>query len=168
MSAIWYPQLDLYHCIRRLGAILCCAASPLHLERLYILDFYMATPSLLHRTTMRQEVRRQFQQLQIPRPEAGFVTLPAAPLLFHQMEPVQKSAVRAMTGKGLIYTVDNSRTTVSLTVAGANIVTTKINPILPDGEVNIVKFLVEQFSASLASGLQQLRANTGLRRAVSW
>ena len=115
---LWYPQLDVYDCVRRLGALLAAFSEPPGLERLYIADFYLANPPLLHRSQMKQATRRTFRELRIPRPEKTFLTYPAPPLLFKKMEPVQKEAVRAMTGKGLLSIEQLHRGFGKLTQAG--------------------------------------------------
>jgi hypothetical protein len=72
------------------------------MERLYIVDFFFANPPLLHKTHMPREVRNEFSQLTIPRPESVFLSYPSAPILFHRMEEIQKEGLRTLVGKGLI------------------------------------------------------------------
>ena len=99
-SRLWYPQLDVYDCVRRVGALLSAYTDPPGLERLCIADFYLANPPLLHQTQMPHPTRVAFRALGIPRPDKTFLTYPAPPLLFKQMEPIQKAAMLALTGKG--------------------------------------------------------------------
>ena len=42
---------------------------PPGVERLFIVDFYLANPPLLYRSKMNQNTRRAFNELKIPRPE---------------------------------------------------------------------------------------------------
>src|SRR5262249_5547193 len=72
---LWYPQLDVYDAIRRIAGLLALwdAASPPSQERLYIADFYLANPPLLHKTHMSRLVRDRFQALGIIRPDKSFV-----------------------------------------------------------------------------------------------
>jgi AAA domain len=100
---LWYPQLDVYDAIRRMSVILArWKYDPPSVERMYIVDFYFANPSLLHSTSLPQDVRTAFNALRICRPEKLFVSLPSAPILFHKMAEVQRQAIRGLAGKGLV------------------------------------------------------------------
>jgi hypothetical protein len=167
MSArLWYPQLDLYDGIRRVSALLFEAGEAVHLERLHILDFFLANPTLLHRTTMTREMRLSFSKLGIVKPEKSFLAFPAAPLLFHQMEAIQEEAIRSMVGKGLLSTTAFHKTVAELTDRGRRVVSKSIWPRLPASEIDLVFFLTRDFSGSQEDGLQDLRNRTGLRRAA--
>ncbi len=100
---LWYPQLDVYDTVRRmLGLLNAWSGDTLTTERLYISDFYLANPELLHRTHMLSDVRRNFRELAIPKPEKAFLSYPSPQMLFAKMEPVQKEALRTLIGKGFI------------------------------------------------------------------
>jgi len=164
-TRLWYPQLDVYDCIRRLSMLLFDADRPLHLERLYILDFFLANPPLLHKTKMSQSIRSTFRQLSIIRPERAFLTYPASPLLFHKMEPIQKEAVRAMAGKGLLSAEMLKRGSAELTERGRTIFSEVIATLVKVSEHQLVRFLTVDFMTGRDDGLEQLRTSTGLRRA---
>lgn len=104
IGRLWYPQLDAYDAIRRMGGLLAVwdAATPPSPERLYISDFYLANPPLLHPTHMSRDVRQEFNLLDVPRPEKSFVSYPSPTILFHKMAEVQREAFRTLSGKGLI------------------------------------------------------------------
>ena len=161
---LWYPQLDVYDCVRRLGALLSAYSLPPGLERLYIADFYLANPPLLHRCQMTQSTRRVFRQLKIVRQEKTFLTYPAPPLLFKKMEPIQKEAMRAMTGKGLLSTEQLQRGFGKLTPLGQATIGTILVAGLSKGEVDLIRFLTKDFAASDEVGAFELRRSTGLRR----
>ena len=162
---LWYPQLDVYDCVRRLGALLAAYSDPPSLERLYIVDFYLANPPLLHRSQMMQATRRAFRELEIPRPEKTFLTYPAPPLLFKKMESVQKEAMRAMTGKGLLSIEQLQRSYGKLTQAGQETFKAILVERLSDREIDLIRFLTTNFATSEEDGILKLRQNTGLRRA---
>lgn len=164
---LWYSQLDMYDCARRLCSILHCSGQPLHLERLYILDFYFATPALIARTRMRSEVRREFRFLEIEKPENGFLTLPAEQLLFHQMEPIQRQAKQSLIGKALVRECKADHRSIELSSEGRSLFEESFGPITPPKEVRLLKFLVDSFGGQNCIGLQQLRESTGLRRAAT-
>ena len=163
-SRLWYPQLDVYDCVRRLGALLEAYSAPPGLERLYIADFYLANAPLLHRSQMTQDTRRAFRGLNIPRPEKTFLTYPAPPLLFKKMEPIQKEAMRAMTGKGLLSIEQLQRGFGKLTQAGEATIKTILVDGLSNGEVDLIRFLTMDFASSEEAGALELRRSTGLRR----
>ena len=81
-ARLWYSQFDIYDCIRRVGGLLLEWQKPIHLERLYILDFFFANTPLLHRVTMTADVRSDFRDLAIPKPDKVFLSYPASPFSF--------------------------------------------------------------------------------------
>ena len=161
---LWYPQLDVYDSVRRLGALIAAYTNPPGIERLYIADFYLANPPLLHRSRMTQSTRRTFRGLRIPHPKKTFLTYPAPPLLFKKMEPIQKEALRAMTGKGLLSITELQRGYGKLTQAGQATFAAVLADKLSDEEGRLIRFLTTDFAASEEAGALQLRRSTGLRR----
>lgn len=167
MSArLWYSQFDVYDCIRRVGGLLLEAQNPVHLERLYILDFFFANAPLLHRVTMTAEVRKKFRELEIPKPDKVFLSYPASPLLFHQMESSQTSAVRALAGKGLLETECFAGKSAQLSALGSSLFGDITNRIDRIQETALARFLVNQYSASHDNGMSSMRSSCGLRRTV--
>ena len=161
---LWYPQLDVYDCIRRLGALLLAFSEPPGVERLYITDFYLANPPLLHRNKMTHDTRSAFAGLKVPRPENTFLAYPAAPLLFHKMEPIQKEALRAMAGKGLVSIGDLQRGVTRLSELGQAVFKTGPTAATTVGERALIDFLTGDFAANAEVGTLGLRRSTGLRR----
>ena len=161
---LWYPQLDVHDCIRRFGPLLTAFATPPGTERLSIADFYLANPPILHNCKMKQNTRRAFRALQIPRPEKSFLTYPAAPLLFNKMEPVQKEAIHAMAGKGLLSIQQLQRGVAELTTSGQFLFKNTLACKLTDTELKLIIFLTEDFAANSEAGNFELRKRTGLRR----
>lgn len=167
MSArLWYSQFDIYDCIRRVGGLLLELGQPVHLERLYILDFFYANAPLLHRVTMTADVRSAFRDLAIPKPESVFLSYPASPLLFHQMESAQTSALSALAGKGLLNADSFADKTAKLSTVGGSLFLDIANRIDSEHESVLAKFLVNQYSASHNNGMASLRSSCGLRRSV--
>lgn len=163
---IWYPQLDVYDCIRRVGGLLTKFPTSPSIERLYITDFYLANPPLLHSTKMSQSSRQAFRKLKIPRPEKTFLAYPAAPLLFNKMEPTQREAVHAMLGKGLLSTEDFQFNTAKLSERGQYVVGTAIEEKFTAYESNLIGFLVEHFANNTNVDIFALRKSTGLSRVL--
>ena len=163
---LWYPQLDVYDCVRRFGALICAYAEAPGIERLCIADFYLANPPLLHWSSMSLETRRRFAALQIPRPKSTFLAFPAPALLFGKMEPIQTEALRAMGGKGLLSIKELQRGVAKFTEAGEVRFAAALAETVADGERELVRFLTDDFAGPSELGSQELRKSTGLRRAV--
>lgn len=161
---LWYPQLDVFDTVRRIGTLLERFAVSPGTERLYIADFFLANPPLLHHTKMPMDTRRAFYALKIPRPEKTFLSYPAAQLLFHKMEAIQREAVTALTGKGLVSVEAAQRGKVELTDRGHSLFVS--NQLCGDAEAAITDFIATDFAARQSVGNQDLRTRTGLRRPV--
>ena len=60
---LWYPQLDVYDAIRRIVCLLNTwdMEHPPTPERMFIVDFYLANPPLLHKTNMSADTRAKIQ-----------------------------------------------------------------------------------------------------------
>ncbi|MCY4142125.1 MAG: hypothetical protein OXG08_00355 [Gammaproteobacteria bacterium] len=163
---LWYPQLDVYDCIRRFSALIFAYPEPPGIERLYIADFYFANPPLLHRSRMSRATRQRFLALRIPQPQTTFLAYPAPALLFSKMEPIQKEALRAMGGKGLISIPELQRGVARLTDVGQITLASKLTEMTGVGERDLVSFLTEDFATASETAPHRLRSNTGLRRPV--
>lgn len=161
---LWYPQLDVYDSIRRIAALLLSYENGPGFERLYITDFFLANPPLLHKTQMVQSTRKAFTALHIPRPENLFLSYPAAPLLFHKMAPIQKEAIRALSGRGLLSMENLKRGQAVLTQQGRDFLTSVHSGATTDMEDRLIVFLVNDFAAGTDAGTSDLRRRTGLRR----
>lgn len=166
---LWYPQLDVYDGIRRISGLLAfwsrvaVAPSP---ERLFIADFYLANPPLLHKTHMTHIARKEFNGLDIHRPEKSFVSYPSSPILFQKMEQVQRQAFRTLTGKGLIDLPTLESGKVSPSAAGRELFEQQFVPLFGEEELKIAKFIVSTFTSIGDDDIGGLRKRTGLRRIV--
>jgi hypothetical protein len=162
-SRLWYPQLDIFDAIRRLGRLLQDFKTAPGLERLYIADFFLSTPSLLHRTSMPMEVRREFNALKILFPDKSFVDYPGIPLFFHKMESIQKQAIFELRGRGLISEEALEKGSVALNSLGIETFRSD-NFLYTQEEMKVSEFLTKKFLAIDTVEQQQLRSRTGLRR----
>jgi len=161
---LWYPQLDVFDAVRRFGMLLERFESPPGTERLFIADFFLANPPLLHQTTMPMETRRAFNALKIPRPEKSFLSYPSAPLLFHKMESIQRQAITALVGKDIISVQGARRGKVELTNQGRQVFAQ--GSFATEREESITSFIAMDFAADKSIGNHDLRRRTRLRRAV--
>lgn len=164
---LWYPQLDVYDAVRRVGGLLALwnYVSPPSPERLYISDFYLANPPLLHRTNMAREVRSNFYKLNIRRPDKSFVSYPSAPVLFQKMAEVQRQAFRTIAGKGLIDLQELKKGNVVPSKTGSSLFKDRFVPLLSADELLAAQFVADWFSR-VDLDIVALRRNTGLRRAT--
>ncbi len=163
-SRLWYPQLDVYDTARRMSILLHFFKTPPGVERLAISDFFLSTPSLLHGITMPREVRKLFSELRIQKPEKSFITLPASQILFHKMEPIQKQALVALSGRGLISNDDLRDGRVLLTELGKS--KFDVQSMTRINEKDLCEFLTRSLFAEQDEGNKQLRVQTGLRRSI--
>ena len=167
ITRLWYPQLDVYDAIRRIGSLLCLwdldsAPSP---ERLFIADFFLANPPLLHKTNMTSGTRKTFYQLDIPRPEKTFISYPSSPILFQKMDEVQRQAFRSLTGKGLIDLSLLETGTVTPSAVGSKLFKDQFLPLFGNDEYRVAEFIVHTFVVG-DEDIASLRRRTGLRRVV--
>ena len=163
-SRLWYPQLDVFDTARRITILLHFFADNTGIEKICIADFFLATPPLLHRTSMRAETRKKFSCLKIPRPEKTFVSYPSAPLLFHKMEPIQREAINALSGKGLISFERLKLGFLNLTDFGRD--KFPLSEMCSAEELNLSRFLSNDFAKEDEAGNYDLRRRTGLRRSA--
>lgn len=164
MYRLWYAQLDVYDTLRRYLAILSrwTVDSPSR-DRLFVSDFYLANPSLLHLTQMTAEARRSFSSLRIPRPDQTFLKYPSPPLLYNKMAGVQGEALHNLIGRGLCDVSLANKDAYRLSAQGHRLITTiGKNLVLPSEEA-ILTFIANDFS-TVGIGKGGLRAATGLRR----
>ena len=162
---VWYPQLDVYDAVRRMGLLLFAWGDkwPV-LERLYIADFYLANPPLLHKTSMTRDVRERFQKLLIPRPEKTFLSYPSAPILFHKMESIQKKAFQALVGRSVFDPSSARNGIAKLTERGEAFVREELGVAVTGNEHSLIEFLALHFAVFGDDTTRELRGRTGLRR----
>ncbi|WP_341476550.1 ABC-three component system middle component 5 [Sandarakinorhabdus cyanobacteriorum] len=160
---IWYPQLDVFDCIRRVS-VLASLRQPKFssMERMLIGDFFLANPPLLHNIAMPSEVRKLFMELKICRPEKVFLSYPAAPLLFHKMEPVQRRALKAMAAKNLLDRGKFDQRQIDLTDLGRDVLREQFDYTCAERE--LAQFIAIELIAIGEDSIEDLRKRTGLRR----
>jgi hypothetical protein len=98
---IWHSSRDAYHCAFRLIRLVIENGAPLELERARILDMFLLYPSLLHRTSMPQDVKASFRELDILRPDKIFIRLPSPAAVFQDLRIYQNSALAQLIARGL-------------------------------------------------------------------
>lgn len=156
----WFPQLDVYDTCRRLVLILGrTSRADTSRERLFISDFYLANPSLLHHVKMPKATRDTFRQLRLPR--SDYVSYPPPPVLFEKMAGVQSEGFQNVVGRGLIE-IESLRTgNVRLSSGGTSFFRTLT--VSTEQEEHVLHFLTSSF-LDVGREIGGLRAATGLRR----
>lgn len=160
----WYAQLDVFDTVRRYTALLSrWQGEPPSRERLFVSDFYLANPSLLHDTKMTADCRKAFMAMRIPRPERVFVRLPSPPLLYNKMAGIQNEALHNMLGRGLydLGTADSGH--FSLSGEGQEFARRLAAKLILPREMAVVSFLTTHFR-EVGVDKGGLRAATGLMR----
>lgn len=103
---LWHPSRDAYHAIYRiLSVLLARSDKECGVAKLYILDFFIAFPSLLYRISLPMkpvDLNRKRKELELQRPEKKFMEYPSIQALFYSIEPYQKAAIQQLLTKGLI------------------------------------------------------------------
>jgi len=164
---LWYPQLDVYDSMRRLCLLLGeLKDKPLIPERLYIADFFLASPPLLHKTSMPQEIRNCFHAIQIMKPEKAFLDFPPAKILFNQMEPLQIKALSTLLSKEIVSEDSGKTGEIQLTENGQKLISGKHDQIKTEEEASLLPFLCHQFIKMDDGDISSFRNRTGLRRLI--
>jgi hypothetical protein len=160
----WHAQLDVFDAVRRYLALMSrwTGTAP-NRERLFISDFYLVNPSLLHKIQMTSDVRKAFNALRIAKPEQQFVRLPPPAVLFHKMSGVQIEALHNLIGRGLcdVELVNEGR--YALSKEGVNLSRRLSSALVLPREEPVIGFLTKEF-LEIGAGDGSLRASTGLRR----
>jgi hypothetical protein len=158
-------MFDPYHCGFRMLRLL-SVEPKLEIELLYLLDFYLLFPFLLHEASMPEAVRSKFRELRVEKNQDQFVQIPSPQSLYRDLSVIQKTSLVGLAAKGLI-----DPTSFQLGIAQLNagdVPTTLARRI---EEVNLVdaplmEFLVRQFANIGLLGPKGLRSLTGLVRRI--
>lgn len=160
----WHAQLDIFDTMRRQLAILknWRSTAPRR-DRLFISDFYLVNPSLLHLTQMSLDARRAFNSLRIPRPDDAFLRYPSPPLLYNKMAGTQTLALQNLVGRGLCDLILADKGQYGLTVIGEELAASLGDHLVLSREQNVLRFITNEF-ATVGTDKGGLRSATGLRR----
>ncbi len=98
----WHPAHDAYHSAFRMLQILLAHNKVISVEKLYLLDFFVAYPFLLHTVHVPKDMKATMRALHLPKPESYFINLPNNPILYRDMHAIQLEAVNRLVGRGLL------------------------------------------------------------------
>ncbi len=160
----WHSQLDIFDTMRRCLAILknWNTTAPRR-DRLFVSDFYLVNPSLLHLTQMSLEARRAFNALRIPRPDEAFLEYPSPPLLYNKMAGTQTLALQNLVGRGLCELKLADKGQYQLTDTGGELAASLGDRLVLAREQDVLRFITNEF-ATVGTDKGGLRSATGLRR----
>lgn len=99
---VWYASRDPYHCIFRMIRLLEAKGCPIPVEQLRILDMFLMFPSLLHRLSLTDELRKRLRTLDIPPPAKTFVRLPGTASVWQDLRVYQLAALKRLAGLGIL------------------------------------------------------------------
>ncbi|NEI50527.1 hypothetical protein GR217_22850 [Rhizobium leguminosarum] len=160
----WYAQLDVFDTIRRYTALLSrWTTDAPNRERLFVADFYLVNPPLLHKTQMTSAARKAFNSLGVPKPENTFVQLPSPTLLYNKMAGIQSEALHNLIGRGLCEVDAADKGIYRLSGEGIKFSVGLAQSLVLPREEGVLRFLTNEFS-TVGIGKGGLRAATGLRR----
>ena len=128
------------------------------------IDFFLANPSLLHKTHLPLPFRRKVNALGIEKPEKHFLSFPSSQILFAQMEPLQTHAVRSMVAKGLI-DIDTYKSGEIRLIAGHESWLPRVEELVADDqERSVAAFLALELAVLGRDVPGRLKNHTGLWR----
>ncbi|MEM9359170.1 MAG: ABC-three component system middle component 5 [Pseudomonadota bacterium] len=163
-SRLWYPQLDVASAARRFVRILdCWQEQALSIERLFVFDYFIATPALIGDIKMTASFRRRFGELALPKKSNEFIIFPPAALLFHSMTPIQKRALVSLVAKEIVDKVSYETGTVVLTDVGRRTATELSDIYQGEAENIALEFMTSLLSTKEFANKSDLRNRTGLR-----
>ena len=163
-SRLWYPQLDVASAARRFLRILDgWQGDALSIERLFVLDYFVATPALIGDIKMTNTYRNRYGELGLPKKKNEFVVFPPATLLFHSMTPIQKRALVSLVAKEILSKESYDVGAVALTNIGRRTASDLSNVHQDETETIALDFMVSLMATDEFASNSDLRNRTGLR-----
>ena len=160
---IWHPMYDPYHCGFRMLRLLSVQPA-LDIEVLFILDFYLLFPFLLHKASMPETVRAKFRELRVEKYQDQFLQVPSPQSLYRDLSVIQKTSLVGLAARGLI---DPTAYQKGVAELNAESVPSKLSGRIASvnqADAALVNFLVNQFAPLGLLGPRGLRNLTGLVR----
>lgn len=163
-SRLWYPQLDVASTARRLVRLLqSWRVRDISVERLFVADYFLASPELIGDIKMPDDLRRTFASLHFPKRRDSFIAFPSPGILFHSMNSIQVKALVSLAAKEVVDRTEYSLGRASLTKVGMD-AADRLSSVHPDNvETTALIFLEQAFSRDEFLTKADLRARTGLR-----
>lgn len=163
-SRLWYPQLDVASAARRFVRILDrWQGDALSVERLFVFDYFVATPALIGDIKMTNAYRKRYGELGLPKKKDEFVVFPPATLLFHSMAPIQKRALVSLVAKKVMSKESYDAGAVALTKVGQKTASDLSNVYRGETETIALDFMASLMASDEFASKSDLRSRTGLR-----
>lgn len=163
-SRLWYPQLDVASTARRLVRLLReWNVRETSLERLFVADYFLASPELLGDIKMPDDLRKIYSNQKFPKRKDSFVSFPSPVILFHSMNPIQVKALASLVAKEVVDRDEYALGKARLTEVGMDAADRLSSLHAGSLETSALAFLGMAFSRVDFSTKTDLRARTGLR-----
>ena len=163
-SRLWFPQLDVASAARRFVRILdCWRGEALSVERLFVFDYFVATPALIGDIKMTNTHRKRYGELGLPKKRDEFVKFPPATLLFHSMTPIQKRALVSLVAKNVLSKESYDAGAVALTDSGQQTARDLLLVYQGEAETIALDFMASLMATDEFASKSDLRSRTGLR-----
>lgn len=161
---LWYPQLDVASTARRFVRLMnMWKDSAVSLERLFVADYFLASPELLGDIKMPDDLRKAFSAQKFPKKRDSFVAFPSPGILFHSMNAIQVKAFVSLVAKDVADRETYDQGKAKLTASGLR-TAYRLSDLQPSAlETDALHFLDAAFSRVEFSSKSDLRARTGLR-----
>lgn len=163
-SRLWYPQLDVASAARKFVRILDhWQGVELSVERLFVFDYFIATPALIGDIKMTNAYRKKYSELGLPKKKDEFVIFPPATLLFHSMTPIQKRALVSLVAKKVMSKESYDAGSVALTEIGQQTAGDLSDVHKGEAETIALDFMASLMATDEFASKPDLRSRTGLR-----
>jgi hypothetical protein len=160
---IWHPMFDPYHCGFRMLRLL-FAKSPQEVEVLFILDFYLLFPFLLHAASMPETVRARFRALKVERQQDQFVQVPSPQSLYRDLSVIQRTSLAGLVARKLVDPSEFQRGLVYLDLRSVPVHLNSRIARANRADAPLIDFLVNAIATIGLHGPRGLRSLTGLIR----
>lgn len=163
---LWHPAHDAYHCAFRMLRLL-SAGKSMPSEKLYILDFFLLFPFLLHDCKYTSEIRGELKTLDIVKPENQFLNIPSPQVLYRDLRIYQKTATVHLAAKGII---DPNVMTDSFVTLRSDAIPGSLRDRIDNKnstDASLVKFLVHRLGTLELAGKDNLYQCTKLPRRIT-
>ena len=104
MIRIWHPMRDPHHCSFRMMALRLATTRQLSIPRASLLDTFLLFPEYLYEIQYQGfgSLRSSLRDLNVPKPNDSFVSLPDIRTAFRELQVFQKAALRQLVAKNIL------------------------------------------------------------------
>ncbi|RCK45506.1 ABC-three component system middle component 5 [Thalassospira profundimaris] len=158
----YHPAYDTFHTTFRVLRILSCIPEEtIKVDKLKILDFYMAFPRLTTDITGLQRQHKKYKLNSFPKP---YGELPSPITIFNQMGPIQDAAIQTLCLQGFLdFDIESlMHGEIQLSELGIPEALTASISLRNEKEASLIEYLIEVLLPIPLDGPKGLKARTGL------